>query len=99
MTSLINTLSYISIVSMASLITIRLPIALVSTPITLPAQDEICVILSGAKFEFPHELVIATRKPAVFYKNGTILVTSPKRNDRDSYFEGTSDEMRRVYCE
>lgn len=84
---------------MTSLITILLPIAIVSQPITLPSHDEVCIILSGAKFEFPHELVINTHKPAIFYRNGTILVTSPKRNDRDSYFEGTSDEMRMVYCE
>lgn len=84
---------------MTSLITILLPIAIVSQPITLPAQDEICVIMSGATFEFPHELVINTRKPAIFYRNGTILVTSPKRNDRESYFTGMSDEMRRKYCE
>lgn len=81
---------------MTSLSSILLPFAIVSTPITLPMHDEICIEL--AHMDMPDTLIIATSKPAIFYKNGTVLVTSPGRNDRESHFEGTAAENRARYC-
>ena len=82
---------------MISLTSILLPFAIVSTgmPITLPTHDEVCVEL--ASISMPDTLIIDTGRPAIFYKNGTILVMST--NGGQSYFEGTAAENRARYCE